>query len=178
VSPQTGAHGEVGAVAVATFAGAMILPASAVPGATSSDTTDAHVQVAGAILMSGLTANFTLAGLPGATVPGPGAVTMTVATNNLAGYDVTVQSATETLRPATPLTNPDSIPIAALSVRETGATAYTRLAGPSGGAVTVHTQGVRSAIGGDHLSNDYSVDIPFVNTDTYTATLNYIATTL
>lgn len=163
-----------GAASIA-FAAAVIAPASA---DVSNDTTDAHVGVAGAILLSALTPSFTLNGLPGATVNGPAAVTMNVETNNLAGYDVTVQSETETLVADTPLTNPDSIPIGALSVRKTGAGGYTPLAGPSGNAVTVITKATRSAAGGDVLSNDYTVDIPFVNTGGYTATLDYIATTL
>lgn len=133
--------------------------------------------MAGAILLTGLTSSFTLNGLPGATVAGPAAVTMNVATNNAAGYNVTVKGETETLVADTP-TNPDSIPIGALSVRRTGAGGYTPLAGPSGNAVTVITKATRSAVGGDALSNDYSVDIPFVNTGRYTATLDYIATTL
>lgn len=149
--------------------------ASAAAGGTDTGSTTANVEVATAIDLTGLTPSFSLSGLPGATVTGLGAVTMTVQTNNLAGYAVTVQSATATLSPAAP-TNGDSIPIGALSVRETGSTAYTPLSNAT--ATTVHTQAVRSAEGGDELSNDYQVVIPFVNEDTYTTTLNYIATTL
>jgi len=165
----------VAGAATLAFAAALLAPASA---DTSTDTTDAHVGVSGAISLTGLTSSFTLNGLPGATVAGPAAVTMNVETNNLAGYNVTVKSETETLVADTPLTNPDSIPIGALSVRKTGAGGYTPLAGPSGNPVTVITKATRSAAGGDALSNDYSVAIPFVNAGGYTATLDYIATTL
>jgi large repetitive protein len=38
----------------------------------------------------------------------------------------------------------------------------------------VYQQNVASAPGGDILSNDYRVDIPFVTADTYSTTLDYI----
>jgi hypothetical protein len=167
----------VAGAATIAFAAALLVPASAAPGDTSTDTTDAHIGVSGAISLSGLTSSFTLNGLPGATVTGAAAVTMNVSTNNLAGYDVTVQSQTDTIDPDL-LTNPDSIPIGALSVRKSGSGAYTALDGPSGQPVTVVTKAARSAAGGDAVSNDYQIAIPFVNTGTYTATLDYIATTL
>ncbi len=44
--------------------------------------------------------------------------------------------------------------------------------------VEVHTQTGPSAEAGDDLSNDYQMTIPFVRSDTYTGTLNYVATTL
>lgn len=165
---------------VATAGAALLLAgvsstAFAAPGQTSADSTEANVEVLSAIGLTALTPDFLLTGLPGATVAGLGAVTMNVSTNNLAGYAVTVQSASATLDPAA-VGNPDTIPIGALSVRETGSTAYTPVSDAA--PVTVHTQGTRSAQGGDTISNDYRVVIPFVNEDTYTTTLNYIATTL
>lgn len=159
----------------AALVGAMTGIASAAPGDSSSDTTTANVQVTSAIALTGLTPSFTLVGLPGATVTGLREVNMNVATNNLAGYAVTVQSEAATMAPNS-VTNPDSIPIGALKVRESGGGAYTSLS--SAGAVTVHSQTTRSAQGGDSLSNDYQVAIPFVNEDTYSATLDYVATTL
>jgi hypothetical protein len=163
-------RGAVGAAAVAALAVGLAGTASA---ATDTDTVDANVAVGSAITLTGLTPSFLLSGLPGATVAGVGAVTFNVETNNRAGYSVTVESAAATL--AGTGTNGDSIPIGALSVRETGAGAYTPLSNTA--PVTVHNQTVRSAEAGDGLSNDYQVVIPFVNTDTYTATLNYVATT-
>jgi len=103
---------------------------------------------------------------------------MNVSTNNLGRYAVTVLAADQVLS-ATDAGNPDSIPMAALQVRESAEGdngSFTSLS--DAGSVSVHTQGVRSAEGGDALSNDYRVIIPFVAEDTYTVTLNYIATTL
>jgi hypothetical protein len=42
----------------------------------------------------------------------------------------------------------------------------------------VHSQEDRSVADGDELSTDFQVVIPFVNSDNYDATLNYVATTL
>ena len=170
-------RGLVAGAAVVALVGASAGIASAAPGDTSTDTTVANVEVNNAIVLSGLTPSFTLVGLPGSTVTSDGEVTMTVETNNLAGYSVTVQAATATLLPRV-TTNLDRIPIGNLAVRESAANpgGFTALSSTS--PVTVHTQPTRSAEGGDDISNDYSVNIPFVNTDTYTATLNYVATTL
>lgn len=171
-------RGIVAAAAMTLLAAGMAGPASAAPGDDSADTTEANVEVTGAIALLGLTPSFTLVGLPGSTVTGGGDVTMTVVTNNLGGYVVTVQSADAALAPTAP-TNTDSIPISALGVRESTAgdtNAFTSLSNT--GAVTVHSQAVRSAQTGDAISNDYEVDIPFVVEDTYTATLNYVATAL
>lgn len=174
-------RGLLAGVAGLALIGASATAAYAAPGDISADTTIANVEVTTAIELSGLTPTFTLVGVPGATVDGEGEVTMTVTTNNLAGYNVTVQSATATLIP-TASGNTDSIPIGNLHVREHVAgdvgdpTPFTSLS--SGTPVIVHSQAVRSVTGGDDLVNDYSVDIPFVNEDTYTATLNYVATTL
>jgi hypothetical protein len=168
-------RGLVGVVVASCALACMGLPAIAAPGDTSTGSTTANVDVTTAIALTGLTSAFTLTGLPGATVTASGAVTMTVTTNNLAGYAVTVESAAPVLA-ATAGSNPDSIPITALGVRETGGTTFTALS--STGTDTVHSQGTRSAEIGDTVSNDYQVVIPFVNEDTYTTTLNYIATTL
>lgn len=164
----------------AVGAGAAAVLAVGLAGTASADTdtgsTNGHVEVSSSIVLSGLTPDFTLTGIPGATVEGVGAVTFNVQTNNLAGYAVTVQSRTATMVAAA-TGNTDSIPIGALSVRETGTTPYTAMTATAPGA-TVHTQATRSAQGGDALSNDYQVVIPFVNTDTYSATLDYVAATL
>jgi hypothetical protein len=159
-----------GLVATAILAGGT-LPATA---AEDGGSTIGHVEVSNTISLNGLTAEFTLTGLPGATVSQAGAVAFNVETNNLAGYNVTVQSATTTLVADTPA-NTDAIPIGALSVSELGVD-FTPISATT--PFVVHTQATRSVEGGDDLTNDYSVDIPFVNTDTYTVTLNYIATTL
>jgi hypothetical protein len=123
--------------------------------------------------MTGLTSAFTLSGAPGDTVTSTGAVSFNVRTNNISGYTVTVQAATATLVAAT-LGNTDSIPISALRVRE-GTNTFVALSNTS--SVTVHDQDTESAELGDALTNDYRVVIPFVNSDTYTVTINYIAST-
>ncbi len=166
--------GIVGIAMAASFA-AIAGPASAAPGDTSGQATVAHVAVTSGITMTGLTPSFTLTGAPGATVSGPAAVTFNVETNNVAGYAVTVQSTTATMDPALG-GNLDTIPIADLTVRETGGGAYTPVSDLT--TVTVHTQPGRSANGGDALSNDFQIRVPVVNADTYSATLDYVATTL
>lgn len=163
----------VGAGAVAVLAVGLAGPASA---DTDTDSTDGHVEVSSSIALTGLTPEFTLTGIPGATVEGVGAVSFNVETNNLAGYTVTVQSRTPTMVAAT-AGNTDAIPIGALSVRKTGTTPYTAVTDTAPG-VTVQNTATRSAEGGDALSNDYQVVIPFVNQDVYTATLDYVAATL
>jgi len=167
--------GLVAAAAVAAFVGGMGATASAAPGETSADTTVAHVGVNSAINLTGLTGQFTLNAAPGGSVSEIGVVKMTVETNNIGGYIVAVQSRTATLLPLV-VGNPDSIPIANLHVRQTGDSTFLPLS--SATPVTVHSQGSRSAAGGDFISNDYLVDVPFVATDTYSATLDYVATTL
>lgn len=149
--------------------------ASAEPGVTDTGTTTANVQVDTTITLTALTPAFTLVGVTGSTVTGLSAVTMNVETNNFAGYTVTVQSLTATMTGANQA-NADSVPIGALSVRESGTTPFTPMS--SEAPVLVHSQSIRSAEGGDALANDYQIVVPFVNEDTYTATLNYIATTL
>jgi hypothetical protein len=148
---------------------AMAGPASAAAGGG----TTANVGVTSGITMTGLTPSFTLTGAPGATITGLGAVTFNVETNNPSGYAVTVVSATATMLPALPATT-DNIPIGALTVRTSGSGTYVPMS--AGTAVQVHTQPGRSLDGGDSLSNDYQIRIPVVAVDTYSATLNYVAT--
>ena len=165
--------------AVGLFLGSLGATASA---DTSADTVVANVEVSGAIALTGLTPSFTLVGLPGGLVTGNGEVDFNVEANNAAGYSVTVQAATASMTPADIVANPDVIPIGALGVRQGvpanpgTAGAFTSLS--STAPVTVHSQGVRSGIGGDDWVNDFQILIPFVASDTYTATLNYIATEL
>jgi hypothetical protein len=143
---------------------------------TSTGDTTANVQVLGSITLSGLTGSFTLSGAPGSTPSSNSVVTMNVATNNLTGYNVTVKAPTLQLNMAGATTgNTNTIPNGNLKVRETGQSTFTSISNLT--ATTVHNQLTRSATGGDTVSNDYQVDIPFVNADTYTGTLNYTAST-
>lgn len=166
----------LGAALAVAFVGANPGSASA---QDSGDSTVGNVAVEGGITLTGLTPSFTLTGTPGETVTGDGAVEFNVETNNVAGYAVTVQSAAATMLPANTVTNTDSIAIGDLTVRESGAGAFTPMTASGAGApVVVHTQATRSANGGDDLSNDYQINVPTVNVDTYSATLDYVATTL
>jgi hypothetical protein len=162
-----------GAAAIAAFA--CMSTGSASAQVSASDTTDANVNVGSAITLTDLTPSFELSGMPGAIVEGLGVVTYTVETNNVAGYSVTVQSRTATMV-ATAAGNADSIPIAALTARDADTGTYAPLSSTT--TLPVHSQAMRSAAGGDNLATDFKITIPFVNSDVYTATLDYVATTL
>lgn len=149
------------------------LPAAAAPGDTSADTTVANVAVSSAITLEGLTPSFTLTGLPGATVAESDAVGYTVLTNNVGGYTVSVQADKDVLLPAGSST--DYIPVTDLGVRPGGSGgAFTALSDTN--AVTLQNKGTRSGAAGDDYTDDYRIDIPFVADDTYSVTLNYVAT--
>jgi membrane-associated protease RseP (regulator of RpoE activity) len=162
------------AASVALFAFPAL--AQAAPDPTNVGSVQANVAVASAITLSGLPVGFTLSGIPTATVATAAPVTMTVWTNNTQGYTVTVQAATATLSGALP-GNTNTIPVGALQVRETGTGTYQNVTNAPGG-VLVYGKNAPSLETGDLLSNDYSMTIPFVVPDTYTATLNYVAATL
>ncbi len=141
--------------------------------AASTGSTIANASVLSTVTLSGLTPSFTMAGDPSTTVTAPSAVAMTVTTNNLTGYTVSVQAAATTMAPVT-AGNTDSIPIANLKVKETGsAGGYTSLSATT--PVTVHSQALRSLSTSDPIANDFQLAIPFVNSDTYRVTLNYVA---
>jgi hypothetical protein len=160
-------------VAGVIFATAVI--ASPAQADSASGDTQANVVVTGAITLTALTEAFTLSGTPGAVVEDVGAVTMRVTTNNFAGYAVTVAPLADSLTGETAGNN-DTIPTDSLNVERTGVGPYTPLA--FGAPVEVARKTSASAAGGDPISNDYKITIPFVQPDTYTGTLEYVATTL
>jgi uncharacterized repeat protein (TIGR01451 family) len=125
------------------------------------------------IELSGLTPSFTLAGPPHSTVTSDGAVTMTVTTNDQAGYDVGVLAGSGRLAGASS-SNSDTIPLDLLGVRETGSPVFSSLSTTQ--LTLVHSQAAASALGGDAVSNDFRIEIPNVTPDTYSTTLNYIVT--
>lgn len=143
---------------------------------TATDSTDANVEVLGDITLTALTPSFLLSGLPGAVVTNAAAVSMNVETNNIAGYSVSVLAADDELVPADRLVNPDEIAIGDLTVEGPATTGYEPVSDQT--TTTVATKATRSAEGGDTIVNGYSMEIPFVNADTYSVTLNYVATTL
>jgi len=164
-----------GLLAVTGAAALVAGPVTAARADTSPESTTAHVQVSSAILLSGLTPSFTLAGNPGDTVTALAPVTMTVKTNNFAGYSVTVEPAVVALTGALG-TNTDTIPTSVLEVKETAAGTYEHLG--INAPVTVFTKATPSALAGDPISTTFRITIPFVQADTYSGPINYIATTL
>jgi hypothetical protein len=144
---------------------------------TDTGSTTANVDVSSAITLTNLTPAFTLSGSPGQT-PTTGAtpVTMTVTTNNFAGYNVTVVPAAANLAGAI-VGNTDVIPSNDLEVDgPVQAGTYVHLA--FGTPTIVATKATASAPAGDTINNNYRITIPFVRPDIYTGVLNYVATTL
>ncbi|MFC4531525.1 DUF7507 domain-containing protein [Sphaerisporangium dianthi] len=141
-------------------------------GGTDGRCGDTVTVIAQSITLSDLGEGFTLTGLPDTTVRGDGVVTMTVVTNSPGGYSVTAQAASAVL--TSPRTDA-TIPISALKVRETGTSSFQPLSATV--PVPVHQQSGPSAQNGDVLRNDYEVDIPFVPSGQYSATIDYVATT-
>ncbi|OUC95397.1 hypothetical protein CA984_18865 [Streptosporangium minutum] len=128
------------------------------------------------ITLTGLTPSFTLRGVPGETVTENGAVSMRVTTNNAAGYVVTVRPVSTALVGSI-AGNDDVIPTSLLEIRGPGqGNGFTSLA--PGAPVQVASSAGRSAPGGDIVGNDYRITIPSVRSDTYSGTLDYVATTL
>jgi hypothetical protein len=140
--------------------------AQAVPDGATTGT----VAVTTGIALTSLSPTFALAGIPGDTVESTAPVTYNVISNNPTGYTVTVTAAGATLPGVG--TPANSIPIAALTIREGGVGPYTSLAAP----VQIHAQGgISAAAPGDSLSSDFQMLIPNVPADTYTTTLTYLA---
>ncbi|GAA5769112.1 hypothetical protein [Streptosporangium roseum] len=148
--------------------------AKAAPGDTASDTTEARVVVTGAITLTDLTPSFTLTGRPRQTVDTADPVSFTVTTNNFAGYTVTVFPATGELLGTAG--NPETIPVSSLLVEQIPGGPFVPLA--LGDPVEVFRKTAPSAADGDDFSHNYRITIPFVRPDTYTGTINYVATTL
>ncbi|MFC4531526.1 hypothetical protein [Sphaerisporangium dianthi] len=165
----------VGAAALA--AGVFGFTASSVLADTDTDSTTANVVVLSSITLTGLTESFTLTGAPGSvptTVADP--VTMTVTTNNFAGYNVSVVPRTANLTGATP-GNTDVIPANSLQVNgPVQGGAYVNLTYPT--PVVVAIKNTASATDGDLITNNYRITVPFVRPDTYSGILDYVATTL
>lgn len=153
---------------VSTSFGSTCPPAASNPSCVTS-----VVVSASTLSLTDLTPAFTLAGAPGDTAEQEDAVTMTVTTNSFGGYAVTVQAAQDAMDPQTP-GHADRIPIELLEVRENGTSDFSPLSADH--ALTVHQQNRPSQPHGDAVSNDYRMQIPFVESDTYTTTLDYIVT--
>ncbi|GAA2014282.1 DUF11 domain-containing protein [Nakamurella flavida] len=124
------------------------------------------------LTLTGLTSSITLRGLPDSQVTLDGAVVMTVLTNSATGYLVTVRARGDRLTGTTP-GNTDTIPIGRVGVRGTAQGGdFASLSADT--PVVVGERAGPASPGGDAVSNDYRVDIPFVDQDTYSGTLEYI----
>jgi uncharacterized repeat protein (TIGR01451 family) len=143
-------------------------------GGLDPDCTTSTAVAAQTISLSSLPTGFALNGLPDSVATQDEAVSMTVTTNSPTGYSVTVRATAAQLTAAIPA-NTSTIPIGNLQVRETGTSTYQPLSDQA--AVSVHNQNTPSAAGGDAISNDYQALIPFIASDTYSVTLEYIAIT-
>ena len=162
-----------GLLAVAGLAATMAIGPAAFADTTP---TTANATVSSTITLTGDT-TFTLTGAPGDTVTGTSG--LTAESNSGTGYNVTVQAGEAALTPnngalaeVDPAYNHDTIPVAALQVRDSGST-LTPLSDTA--AVTVHTQTDRSIAGGDALTASYSLAMPFVEADTYSGGLTFTA---
>ncbi len=124
------------------------------------------------ISLSNLTPSFTLSGLPSTTVTQEEAVSMTVTTNSVSGYTVSLRATGNALTGTAG--NADTIPISRLLVRNSSTDAYQPV--PTAEPLTIYRKNSASGGGGDAVSNDYQVEIPDVASDTYSTTIEYIAT--
>jgi uncharacterized repeat protein (TIGR01451 family) len=165
-NPDAGGDAQLATVVTSSAVGSNCTSGSADARCSTSLTVDAQ-----SITLSDLPGGFTLAGQPNVTVTGDGLVAMTVTTNSPGGYQVSLQAAASALDPSAG--DGPSIPIGYLQVRETGTTEFTPISGDA--PVITHTQDAPSAPGGDAVSNDFRINIPFVPSGTYSVTLNYVA---
>jgi hypothetical protein len=148
-------------------------PAQAVDDDT--DSTTVSVRVTGAITLADLTPSFELTGAPGTEQTTAEPVSMTVITNNFAGYTVTVQPAAANLMPLI-TDNTDVIPFSSIGVlgpNQEGT--YAQLATL---ATVVATKTSPSAVNGDTVTNTFRLTVPSVRPDTYSGSLTYVVTTL
>ena len=137
----------IGGLASAAVLAAVAAPATPAQAQTDGTTT-VTVAVAQVLTLTDLTAAVTLSGEPGETVLVTDAVSMTVSTNNLSGYTVTVVPNAAELT-AESAGNTDTIPFSAVEVEN--ATGGFESLDPTT-PVTVHTQATPSDEGGDTIS--------------------------
>jgi hypothetical protein len=163
------ASSPVHAVVCVLTAGLLCAPATA-----AAAQPDATVEITTVLTLTGLTPSFALTGEPG-TVVSADLVALNVATNDLAGYVVTIQSRTPAMVAAT-RGNEDSIPIGAVSVRDSGAQSFSSLSDTR--PVTVHRRSGPTGEAGEDVGNEFRAAFPEVEKDTYIATLDYVAATL
>jgi hypothetical protein len=158
-------------LALAGFAFATSTTTSALAGTTTSPA--ASVTVGSSITLTG-PGNFNLGtALPGATAGPTSTSNITVTTNNLLGYTVSVLAANADFTGSAG--NTDTFASSNLQVNSVAVPlVYTPL------STTVPTivkiQATPSAAGGDTFTHSYKIPVvPSVNADTYSTTVNYTA---
>ena len=134
------------------------------PCATSTVVNDRSIQ------LNDLTESFTLEGPADAVVVNNGAISMTVDSNNPGGYQVTVQGESGELVSRTAVDGP-TIAISELFFRGNGTAEFTPL---STDPQVVFARNAASAPDGDAVSSDFRMQMPFVDPDTYSVTLEYL----
>lgn len=161
---------------IAAAAGMLVAAAAgwAAPARAQDDTgtTTVNVVVSTLISISGQTASLDLNGNPGDAVTSGAPVELTVATNNPTGYTVSVAPATASLAGAD-TGNTDTIPFTDVEYETSDGSFAPLTFGGSNPAV--HSQTTPSAAGGDTISHDYQINVPFVAPDTYSGEITYTA---
>lgn len=162
-------------VAAASVAGAVAAAWAVAPAQAQedTDTTTANIIVGGAITIADLDESFDIEGFPGDEAQTDDPVTFTVTTNNATGFNVTVQPDAAELTPAD-TENEDAIDFADLEVElidDPGTFVSLNPAEP----VEVYNQGSPTGDEGEDLAHNYELTIPFVQEDTYSGSITYVA---
>lgn len=160
---------------VGAAATALLLGLSGAPAFAETDTLNVTVNVSEALVFSVTQSSITLDIAPG--VPDSATVSMNVLTNNPTGYDVTVAGQTANFDAALPA-NDGVLPIGALTVSGGDLISPQSVPGPDpASALEIASQGTASEDGGDVINTTFSMAGQNVPADTYTATLDFVATT-
>lgn len=161
-----------GALAGGALVAAATLSATPAQAQEDEDSTTANVTVDAMITITDLTESFDLVGEPGDEVTTDPSVSLTVTTNAETGYTVTVEPDDEDLVPADPVENEDVIPFSDLEV-ELQDESFTPLT--PGTPIEIYSEEEPTDDTGDLIEHDYQITIPFVNPDTYSGDITYIA---
>lgn len=143
------------------------------PAQAQTDTTTASVAVQQVIAIT-VDGAFALDGVPGETAVTDPEVEFTVTTNEPDGYFVTVQPVDGEMVPPDAVENPDVIPFGDLEVANADTGAFSPLDPDT--PVEIYSQDTGSDPGGDTFTHAYQLDVPFVQPDTYTGVITYVAT--
>lgn len=166
------------AATAATMTG-LALAVAAVPGPAlaqeqADDATTAQVIVQEVINIT-VDESFTMSGIPGSPTATDTPVSLTVTTNNPAGYTISVQPVAATLVPPDPVANTDTIDFTDIRVEDIDTPdAFTPL--DPANPITVHTQASASDPTGDDHQHNFDMEaVPFIQPDTYSGDITYLA---